>query len=328
MRYARAAFFAVLVALGARQTQVRAAGMETRRGLPFTARLSVRSATVDPSDGVNFHYQFNNVTKGTIACDRPAALNGFHFVFSPVDRSGKRTVCPGPFRQRLDPRRPLTALVPGDGISIYSKLNFPRDLLPGQSMNRDYPTPPPGLYDLTAVLIFPKSPEGWSGAIITPPLRVTVALSKKRKADLAASRPFSPEERRVLDATEKRLRQAVHGLLPRVTVRLEGHILTAEQRTRTFMVYAVQKTGEIARTPDSTLGPEHDGFLLKTWVGEAGARAADGGPQDLRKPYWTTHLNAYPLSETTVLSLSLSYGSHADRAVIAKLKEAVAGAAR
>lgn len=36
-------------------------------------------------------------------------------------------------------------------------------------------------------------------------------------------------------------------------------------------------------------------------------------PQDLRRPYWTTFVNAYPVSGGKYLWLSLSYGSRADK---------------
>ena len=150
----------------------------------------------------------------------------------------------------------------------------------------------------------------------------------KRRADLAAARPFSPEERLVLDALDKRLRQVLQGVKPAPTIGLEGHVLTAAYRTRRFSVHAIHKTGEIAQVPDGQLGPEHNGLLLKAWVERAGVHEAEEGAQNLRRPYWTTHLNAHPLSKASMLKLSLSYGSHTDRAVIEKLKEAVAAVAR
>ena len=322
---------AVLAASGGWQTHVRAAATADRQASPFTVRLSVKSATVDPSDGMDFVYQFRNVTEKKVACDLRAALNSFHFVFSPVDGVGKRTVCPGPFaasRKKLSKERPLNSILPRGGHNWGSMLNFPRDLLPGSSMDRDYPTPAPGRYDLTAVMTFPKSAEGWSGTLVTPPIRVTVVLSKKRKADLADLLPFTPEEGAVLTALSKRLRQILKGLAPQATLRLKGHTLVAKCRARMFSVHTIYKDGRIDPIPHGELGPEHKGFLLNAWLELAGTPRAADVPQDLRRPYWSTHINAYGISKATTLRLSLSYGSHTDRTLLKKLKQAVAAVAK
>ena len=300
-------------------------GEEGRTG-PFLVRLTMRKQVIDPSDGVMFEYLLKNVSKEAVACNLRAALDSFHFVFSPVGPGGKRVVCRGPFGGGV--REALTKVAIGHGLNATSRLSFPRDLLPGSSSDRDYPTPPPGEYDLTAVLPFPKHAEGWSGTVATPPVRVTVVLSKKRKANLAARAPFSREETLVLNALRQRLQKVLETAAPRVTVAFEGHTLVAKCRTRRFSVHAIDKTGAIASAPDSELGPDHKGFLMKAWVEPAATPRAADPPQDVRRPYWTTHLNAHAIGKEHVLRLSLSYGSQADRAALEAIKRAAAEATK
>lgn len=91
-------------------------------------------------------------------------------------------------------------------------------------------------------------------------------------------------------------------------------------RTRTFMVHGGSKTGRFAKKAHQEKGPDVDGLMVEVRVGEGRYLGAAVTPQTLRRPYWKTFINQYPISKgREYLFLSLSTGARPNREVVAKV---------
>lgn len=90
--------------------------------------------------------------------------------------------------------------------------------------------------------------------------------------------------------------------------------------TQAFMIHTIHKTGEVSKTAHEQVGPNVDGILLQVTLQDGPYQGAAEIPQDLREPYWTTFLNAYPMATGKYLWMQLSYGSRADKKLIEALK--------
>jgi hypothetical protein len=63
-------------------------------------------------------------------------------------------------------------------------------------------------------------------------------------------------------------------------------------------------------------------LMVHVTVGDGRYAGAAEIPQDLRGPYWTTFVNAYPIAKGKQhLHVSISYGSRTDQKVIKQIKE-------
>jgi hypothetical protein len=70
------------------------------------------------------------------------------------------------------------------------------------------------------------------------------------------------------------------------------------------------------------LGPSYDGFIVSLALQDGQYVGAAVIPQDLRRPYWTTFVYAYPISKGKQhLHVNISYGSRTDRKVIQQIKD-------
>lgn len=91
-------------------------------------------------------------------------------------------------------------------------------------------------------------------------------------------------------------------------------------RPRTFMVHGGSKTGRFAKKAHEEKGPDVDGLMVEVRVGEGRYLGAAATPQTLRRPYWKTFINQYPISQGREhLFLSLSTGAQPNREVVSKV---------
>lgn len=110
----------------------------------------------------------------------------------------------------------------------------------------------------------------------------------------------------------------------KVTYGADEPTILVEYRTRDFQVYAVSKDGKIAESLHPERGPTHDGFLLQVALQPGKYQGAAVIPQDMRRPYWTTYVNAVSLPDKDEhLHIQLSYGSRTDRELLQQLKAAI-----
>ena len=90
--------------------------------------------------------------------------------------------------------------------------------------------------------------------------------------------------------------------------------------TLTFKIHTIDKIGNILGTPHDEEGPNVDGILLKVALQDGPYQGAAKTPQDLKKSYWTTFINAYPAANGKCLWMQLSYGSKTDNKLLEAIK--------
>jgi hypothetical protein len=87
----------------------------------------------------------------------------------------------------------------------------------------------------------------------------------------------------------------------------------AKHGTMEFMVHGRSKTGEVSPNAYKEEGPNYRGFLLAIDVVHGPYQGAAVIPQELRKAYWTTFIDATPLSDRRAhFWIRLSYGGRLD----------------
>jgi hypothetical protein len=121
------------------------------------------------------------------------------------------------------------------------------------------------------------------------------------------------------DEWQTKLQSVIRQFDTNAVVTAENNAYVYRYHTQTFKIHTIHKTGAISETAHDAEGPNVDGIFLEATLQDDPYQGAAEIPQDLRRPYWTTFINAYPVSGGKYLWLSLSYGSRADK----KLMEAV-----
>ena len=169
---------------------------------------------------------------------------------------------------------------------------------------------------LTAhLLVFAEPPAQRDGSDQRETKRVQSAQGKRQAAG-------HPE----LASVHDRLHALLVKSCPSASLKLSDNTgeIVADYHSRDFQVYTIFKNGKIADQPHSERGPEYDGFLLRvTWQPGEYHGAAEI-PQDVRKPYWTTYINAVPVpGKQGYLWIQLSYGARTDREILKTLKAAI-----
>lgn len=143
--------------------------------------------------------------------------------------------------------------------------------------------------------------------------------------------------RKIAAALEERA--ADLALDPPAKVTFEFGAVVLSWRTREFLVYHQQKTGDWGWEARRQTGPEHDGFRLSARVGWDGLAEQYEGWLPLRwppeakygirrEPYWfTAAMKATLPGDALVLRASLDFGSGADREILERAVAALAAAA-
>jgi hypothetical protein len=126
----------------------------------------------------------------------------------------------------------------------------------------------------------------------------------------------------VLQASEwqLKLQSVIRSYDPQAVAAIESGAYVYRSHTQTFKVHAIDKTGKISEAAYEEEGPNVDGILLGITLEEGSYQGAADIPVELRKPYWTTFVNAYPVAGGKHLLLNLSYGSRADKKLIEAIK--------
>jgi hypothetical protein len=125
-----------------------------------------------------------------------------------------------------------------------------------------------------------------------------------------------------LSQVAERLSKIAEQMKPVALVVQNGRNVTLSNNTRTFMVHSSDKLGRRSDKAHKETGPRYDGLMVHVTVGDGRYAGAAELPQDLRGPYWTTFVNAYPIAKGKQhLHVSISYGSRTDQKVIKQIKE-------
>ena len=121
------------------------------------------------------------------------------------------------------------------------------------------------------------------------------------------------------DEWQTKLESVIRQCDSNALVTVENGAYVYRYHTQTFKIHTVHKTGAISETAHDEEGPNVDGILMKVTLQDGPYQGAADIPQDLKTPYWTTFINAYPVATGKHLWLGLSYGIRADK----KLMEAI-----
>lgn len=136
----------------------------------------------------------------------------------------------------------------------------------------------------------------------------------------AAETAMSPHLSRIRVAID----EVLDDLLADVRVTVTGNSLTYAYQTQKFMVHSIGKDGSIYKKAHEEQGPGYRGFLITLTQQKGTYRGAADIPQDLKRPYWTTYVNAYPTNANSEhIHLNLSYGSGTDRKLLEKIKACI-----
>ena len=100
----------------------------------------------------------------------------------------------------------------------------------------------------------------------------------------------------------------------------DGRSVSVSNRTRKFMVHSGGKTGKPPKEVREVVGPDADGCRIKVYLQEGRYAGAAAIPQNLRRPHWTTFINAYPVAGGRQhLFLSFSSGARTDPELLEKV---------
>jgi hypothetical protein len=105
---------------------------------------------------------------------------------------------------------------------------------------------------------------------------------------------------------------------------LDNNDLTIKYNTDNFMIHSRDKTGYISPNAIEKEGPNYNGFLIKLSVQDGQYSGVAMIPQTLKKPYWKTFINAYPLSNNTqYIWCSFSYGVRTNKELIEEVVDSL-----
>lgn len=100
-----------------------------------------------------------------------------------------------------------------------------------------------------------------------------------------------------------------------------GKSLVMRYKTRNYMIYPSDMTGHLGQDLVESEGPGDGGILMKIHVQKKGEVNQAVVPQTLKRPYWTTYLNVYPVEgENKQLFVSISFRNTTDKKLIARAK--------
>ncbi len=100
-----------------------------------------------------------------------------------------------------------------------------------------------------------------------------------------------------LSQVAERLSKIAEDMKPVASVEQNGRAVTLSYNTRKFMVHNTDKLGRHSEKAHKTIGPSYDGLIVQVTVQDGRYAGAARIPQNLRRPYWTTFVNAYPIAK-------------------------------
>jgi len=121
------------------------------------------------------------------------------------------------------------------------------------------------------------------------------------------------------------LSRIAEDLKPEATVVGSNGTVVLSYKTRKFMVHGTYRDGRRVEKAHEALGPQVDGLIVRVKLQDGRYDGAAVVPQGLRKPYWTTYINAYPVAQgKQYLWVNISFGSRTDRDTITRVKQLLA----
>jgi len=145
------------------------------------------------------------------------------------------------------------------------------------------------------------------------------------QAARAGTDPDGYEHDAALDSLAARLKDFLGRTCPGATVGFEEGDLVARDQTQVFQVHGMKRYGEFDPKPHPERGPNYRGFQLMLNLHDGPVVSATVIPQDLRRNYWTTFVDAAILPGTERYAwINLDYGSRTDPKLIGQIKAEVA----
>ena len=156
-------------------------------------------------------------------------------------------------------------------------------------------------------------------------LRSAIIALAALAAATAGADPDGDDHPAALDRLAVRLKAVLARACPGATVGFEDGGLVARHQTQVFQVHGMMRYGEFDAKPHAERGPNYRGFQLKLNLHDGPVVSAAVIPQDLRRRYWTTFIDAAILPGTGQHArINLDYGARTDPKLIAQLKAEVA----
>ena len=88
----------------------------------------------------------------------------------------------------------------------------------------------------------------------------------------------------------------------------DDYNLRVTHKTNKFMIHTIHKAGYISPKPVEVEGPNYDGLIVEARVGMGQYAGQAEIPQELKRTYWTTFINAYSIDRgKSHLYLSISF---------------------
>jgi len=157
-------------------------------------------------------------------------------------------------------------------------------------------------------------------SILTAIAFVTISISCSIGQDKSTAEP--PD---IFALLSVKLKDSLEGLAPAPSITVDNARIVVEYKTRKFIVYGQDKLGRYSATPYEETGPDYDGLLLAVSFQDGRYAGACEIPAELRRPYWTTFGNAYPVFKGEKhLHVNLSYGSRTNRKTLQTVKDLLA----
>jgi hypothetical protein len=146
---------------------------------------------------------------------------------------------------------------------------------------------------------------------------LTVVVSGSVIMSVSHAEPAQPEVEKVYGKLQKVLKE--YGIRRWTQA---NYNLRVTHKTNKLMVHTIHKTGYISPKPVEVEGPNYDGLIVEARVGMGQYSGQAEIPQEWKRTYWTTFINAYSIDKgKSHLYLSISYGSRTDKQMIEKIKK-------
>ena len=116
-----------------------------------------------------------------------------------------------------------------------------------------------------------------------------------------------------LAAIADKIAPLVREHFPDAVITRDEKLFSASHGTTEFMVHPRQRDGKILATPEKVQGPNYKGFTLQIRIQPGRYAGAAIVPQDLKEPYWTTHIDGPTVpGQDSHYWISFSYGGRLD----------------
>jgi len=151
------------------------------QGTAVFAEIELLGPLVAGSNGPDFFVHVGNLTTRTFTVDLSGAKRTLRVVLTGPLPQRRTFALPEPLYARKTMGKPQT-FRPNeyrkDGAAMLSGSRLPQDFF----QSREYPVPPPGMYEMQAQVTFPEREGSWSGTYQSVPRMVRVWTVEERRA--------------------------------------------------------------------------------------------------------------------------------------------------